>query len=154
MPLPPPRLTFAFAVHVSIGPPTEVGEVTGGRRRVVPILGGTFDGPGIRGRVLPGGADWQLIQPDGFSALDTRYALETDEGQVVYVQNAGIRDAPPDVMHRLLAGELVDPALVYFRTVPRFETAAPDLQWLVRSVFIGVGERFPTEVLIRVWRLE
>jgi len=154
MPLPPPRLTFAFAVHVSVGPPMEIGEVTGGRRRVVPILGGTFDGPGMRGRVLPGGADWQMIQPDGFSALDTRYALETDEGQVVYVQNAGIRDAPPDVMQRLLAGEMVDPALVYFRTVPRFETAAPELQWLVRSVFVGVGERFPTEVLIRFWRLE
>ena len=154
MPLPPPQLTFAFAVHVSVGAPMEIGEVPGGRRRIVPILGGTFDGPGIRGRVLPGGADWQLIQPDGFSALDTRYALETDRGQIVYVQNAGIRDAPPDVMEKLLAGEMVDPALVYFRTVPRFETAAPDLQWLARSVFVGVGERFPTQVLIRFWRLE
>jgi len=149
-----PQLTFAFSVHASVGPPMEVGDVAGGRRRIVPILGGTFEGPGMNGVVLPGGADWQLIQPDGLSALDTRYALQTDDGRIIYVQNAGIRDAPPDVMRKLLDGEAVDPALVYFRTVPRFETSAPELQWLARSVFVGVGERFPTHVLIRFWRVE
>ena len=105
-------------------------------------------------RSLPGGADWQLIQPDGFSELDTRYTLETEQGQRVYVQNAGIRHAAPDVMQKLLAGQIVDPKLVYFRTVPKFETAAPELQWLARSVFVGIGERFPTEVVVRFYRLE
>jgi hypothetical protein len=100
------------------------------------------------------GADWQLIQPDGFSELDTRYTLETEQGQRVYVQNAGIRHAAPDVMQKLLAGQIVDPKLVYFRTVPKFETAAPELQWLARSVFVGIGERFPTEVVVRFYRLE
>ena len=104
--------------------------------------------------MLPGGADWQLIQPDGFSELDTRYTLETEQGQRVYVQNAGIRHAPPDVMQKLLAGQIVDPKLVYFRTVPKFETSAPELQWLARSVFVGLGERFPTEVVVRFYRLE
>jgi hypothetical protein len=151
---PPPTLTFAFELRAQVGPPTEVGQVPHGRRRIVPILGGTVRGPQLNAKVVPGGADWQLIQPDGFSELDTRYTLETEQGQLVYVQNAGIRHAPPDVMQKLLAGEIVDPKLVYFRTVPKFETAAPELQWLARSVFVGIGERFPTEVVVRFYRLE
>jgi hypothetical protein len=150
----PPKLTFAFEARVQVAAPVEVGDVPHGRRRIVQILGGTFDGPGIRGRVVPGGADWQIIQPDGFSELDTRYTLETDKGQIIYVQNAGIRHAPPEVMKQLLAGEAVDPSRVYFRTIPTFETSAPELQWLVRSVFIGTGERYPSDVRIRFWRVE
>ena len=150
----PPRLTFAFEVRATVGPPIEVGNVPHGRRRIVAITGGTFEGPGIRGKVLAGGADWQMIQPDGFSELDTRYTLETDKGQIIYVQNKGIRHAAPDVMKRLLAGENVDPRLVYFRTVPTFETSSPELQWLPRSVFVGTGERYPNDVRIRFWRVE
>jgi len=150
----PPKLTFAFELRAQVGPPTEIGQVTHGRRRIVPILGGTVRGPQLNAKVLPGGADWQMIQSDGFTELDTRYTLETDKGQLVYVQNAGIRHAAPDVMQKLLAGEIVDPKLVYFRTVPKFETAAPELQWLARSVFVGIGERFPTEVVVRFYRLE
>ena len=86
--------------------------------------------------------------------LDTRYTLETDSGKIIYVQNAGVRHAAPEVMQRLLRGETVDPKLVYFRTIPTFETAAADLQWLTRAVFIGTGERYPTEVVIRFWRVE
>ena len=150
----PPRLVLAFEARVQVGPPIEVGQVSAGRRRIVPILSGTFEGPGIKGKVLPGGADWQIIQPDGFSQLDTRYTLETDKGQIIYVQNAGIRHASPEVMKKLLAGEVVDPSVVYFRTVPTFETSAPDLQWLVRSVFVGTGERYPADVVIRFWKVE
>jgi hypothetical protein len=151
---PVPNLVFAFELRAQVGPPVEVGEVAHGRRRIVPILGGTVKGPELNAKVVPGGADWQLIQPDGFSELDTRYTLETDRGELVYVQNAGIRHAAPDVMRRLLAGEIVDPKLVYFRTVPKFETSAPNLQWLPRSVFVGIGERFPSEVVVRFYRLE
>lgn len=150
----PPALTFAFEVRAQVGEPLDLGEVAHGRRRIIQILGGTFEGPDFKGRVLPGGADWQMIQPDGFSELDTRYALETDAGEVVYVQNFGLRHAPPEVMRRLNAGEAVDPSLVYFRTLPRFETSAPRLQWLVRSVFVGTGERYPDGVSIRFWRVE
>src|SRR5690349_14553987 len=85
----PPKLTFAFELRAQVGPPQEIGQVPHGRRRIVPILGGTVKGPQLNATVLPGGADWQLIQPDGFSELDTRYTLETDKGQRVYVQNAG-----------------------------------------------------------------
>ena len=149
-----PKLTFAFEVRATVAAPLEVGNVAQGRRRIVAITGGTFEGPNLRGKVMPGGADWQIIRADGFTELDTRYTLETDKGQIVYVQNPGMRHAPPDVMKRLLAGESVDPNTVYFRTVPKFETASPDLQWLTRAVFVGMGERYPNDVRIRFWRVE
>lgn len=144
-----PVLTFAFELRATVGAPQEIGQVRGGRRRIVPILGGRVDGPALRGTIAPGGADWQLVQPDGFSELDTRYTIETDSGATIYVRNGGIRHAPVDVMRRLLAGEAVDPLLVYFRTVPRFETAAPELQWLTRTLFVGTGARHPDLVVIR-----
>jgi len=90
----------------------------------------------------------------GFTERDTRYAIKTEQGQLVYVQNPGIRTAPPDVMQKLLAGQAVDPKLVYFRTQPKFETAAPELQWLAKSLFVGVGERYPTEVVIKFFKVE
>jgi hypothetical protein len=150
----PPRLVLALEAHVQLGPPVDVGQVARGRRRIIPIIGGTFEGSGIKGKVLNSGADWQIVRADGFAELDTRYTLQTDKGQIIYVQNAGMRHAAPEIMQKLLAGEIVDPKLVYFRTVPTFETAAPDLQWLTRSIFVGTGERYPTEVVIRFWRLE
>lgn len=151
---PAPGLAFAFELRATVAAPTELGQVASGRRRIVDITGGTFEGPGIKGKVRPGGADWQIVRADGFTELDTRYTLETDKGQLIYVQNAGMRHAPPDVMQKLLAGQTVDPKLVYFRTVPKFETSAPDLQWLTRAVFVGTGERYPSEVVVRFWRLE
>src|SRR5690348_7602186 len=106
-PPPAPKLTFAFEVRATVGAPLEIGQVAQGRRRIVPITGGTFEGPGIRGKVMNGGADWQIIRADGFTELDTRYTLETDKGQIIYVQNPGMRHAAPEVMKRLLAGETV-----------------------------------------------
>jgi hypothetical protein len=146
-----PELVFVLEAAVRVGPPVEVGSTVRGTRRIVPILGGTFAGPRLQGRVLPGGADWQTIHPDGFSELDSRYVLETEDGARIAVQNRGVRHAAPEVMSRLLAGEAVDPSLVYFKTSPVFETAAPDLAWLSRSIFVGSGERQPTEVRIRFW---
>ena len=148
----PPELAFTFEIRAQVGEPRSFGRTRHGERRIVAITGGTFEGPQIRGRVLPG-ADWQLIHDDGLSELDTRYALETDAGDLIYVQNAAIRHAAPDVMRELLAGRPVDPALVYFRTIPRFETSAPGLQELTRSIFIGSGERYPDRVVIRVWKV-
>lgn len=152
---PAPTLTYAFELRAKVGDPVEIGQVAHGRRRIVPILGGTVRGPMMNATVVPNsGADWQIIQPDGFSELDTRYTLQTEKGQLVYVQNAGIRHAAPDVMKKLLAGQVVDPKLVYFRTVPKFETSVPDLQWLTHSIFVGVGERLPNDVIIRFYRVD
>ncbi|MGA0805896.1 MAG: DUF3237 domain-containing protein [Pseudohongiellaceae bacterium] len=149
-----PELEFAFEIRATVAQPRDFGVMDHGRRRVVDITGGTFEGPTIKGRIIPGGADWQSIQEDGLSRLDTRYALETDDGKLIYVQNAALRHAPPEVMARLNAGEIVDPGLVYFRTVPTFETSAPELKWLERSVFIGVGQRFPEDVRVQFWRVK
>jgi Protein of unknown function (DUF3237) len=149
-----PGLVFAFEARVELGPVMELGQVPRGRRRIIPIVGGTFAGSGIKGRVLNNGADWQIVRADGFADLDTRYALETDAGQIVYVQNVGMRHAAPEIQQKLAAGQIVDPNLVYFRTVPTFETSAPDLQWLTRSIFVGSGERHPSHVVIRFWRVQ
>jgi hypothetical protein len=149
----PPGLELVFELRVQVGPPLDVGPIPAGRRRIVSILGGTFAGSGIQGRVLPGGADWQIVRADGLAELDTRYTLETEDGKLIYVQNAGMRHASPEVTARLMKGEPVDPSLVYFRTVARFETSAPELAWLMRSIFVGTGERYPSDVLIRFWKL-
>ena len=150
----PPRLEFVMELRVRVDPPVEIGAVARGRRRIVPIRGGTFAGPQLRGTVLDGGADWQIVRADGVSELDTRYVLRTDAGELIYIQNAGIRHAPAPLAERLLAGDAVDPLMVYFRTVPTFETASADLQWLTRAVFVGVGERHPDLVVVRVWKVE
>ena len=150
---PPPALIFELQVRVELGGPIEVGQVQGGRRRIIPILGGTFEGAGLKGRVLNNGADWQIVRPDGLTELDARYVLETDTKQLIYVRNTGIRHAAPDVLARLAAGEIVDPKLVYFRTVATFETSASELQSLTRSIFVGTGERYPSHVVIRFWRV-
>ena len=121
----PPPLTFAFEVRATVAAPTEVGQVPHGRRRIVAITGGTFEGPGIRGRVVPGGADWQIVRPDGSSVADIRYTLETDRGALLYVQSHGVRHGKPEVLARLAAGEDVDPSEYTFRTAVSIETSGP-----------------------------
>ncbi|MFK8018167.1 MAG: DUF3237 domain-containing protein [Pseudomonadales bacterium] len=149
----PPRLALAFEVLVEVADPTVIGSLPNGTRRIVDILGGTFKGPGIKGRVLAGGADWQIIRDDGFTDIDARYTLETDKKQLIYVSNIGIRHAPSDIIKRLNAGENVDQSQIYFRAVPKFETAAPELRWLMKSIFVATGERYPNGVVIRFWRV-
>ena len=149
----PPGLEFAFEVRAEVADPTVVGQVPGGLRRIIDILGGTVQGPRLNGRIVPGGADWQLIREDGFTEVDARYTLETDAGHLIYVSNLGIRHAPPEIMRRLNAGEEVDQADIYFRAVPKFEAEAPELEWLMRSIFVATGERYPNGVIIRFWRV-
>ena len=148
-----PTLVYAFEVRAEVAPPIEICRTPRGTRRVVPIIGGTFEGGELKGRILAGGADWQLIQEDGFTQLDSRYTLETDSADVIAVRNRGVRHAPAHIMARLLAGEPVDPSLVYFATTPTFETAAPHLGWLTRSMFVGIGQRQPSSVLIQFWKI-
>lgn len=148
-----PKLEFAFEAHVTVGAPQEVGPVAGGTRRLIPITGGTFAGPGLKGKILPGGADHQLLQPDGFTQLEARYVLETDEGEKIYVVNRGVRYGAPEVLARLNAGERVDPSLIYFRTAATFEATAPRLLPMTRAIYVAVGERYPTDVVVRFFRV-
>jgi hypothetical protein len=148
-----PELRFAFELEGQVGRPVDIGLTGAGRRRMIPIQGGRFHGPKLSGRILEGGADWQIVYADGSAELDARYVLETESGALIYVMNRGMRRGPPEILERLNRGENVDPEAYYFRTSPSFETAAPEFQWLARSVFVGVGERYPDKVVVRFWQV-
>jgi len=149
-----PQLEFAFEVRVQVGPPLDVGPVPGGRRRIVQILNGTFEGSGMKGRVLPGGADWQIIRSDGAADIKARYTIETGAGALIMVTSEGLRHGPPDVMEKLARGDNVDPRHYYFRTVMRFETAAPAVDWLNRILAVAKGQREPNAVRLDVYEVE
>ncbi len=146
-----PRLDFVGTVEADVAAPVVVGAGAAGERRIVPILGGRVSGPRLEGEILPGGADFQLIRPDGVAEIEARYALRLSDGALVYVVNRGLRHAAPEDMARLLRGEPVPPERVYFRTAPAFETASPAHAWLQRGLFVGFGERRPASVLVRVF---
>lgn len=145
-----PRLELAFTARVLVGPPLELGHTQSGRRRIVPILGGELGGR-LSGRVLPGGADWQVLRDDLSTELLARYTLELSDGTLVSVVNHGLRHGPPEAMRALLAGEPVDPALIYFRAAPFFEVATGPHDWLARHIFVCAGRRTPDAVEIAVW---
>lgn len=147
------RTAFVFEARVDVGVPQELGETAAGRRRVVPIVGGTFAGPRLAGTIMPGGADWQLIRPDGVAELDARYWLRTDDGAGIAVVNRALRRGPAEVMAKLAAGEPVDPALYYFRGTPAFQAPAGRHDWLNGSIFIAEGVREPKRVVIRVFEV-
>jgi hypothetical protein len=149
-----PGMTHVFDLDIEVAPAQELGEVGGGRRRVIPITGGGLNGPGIKGVVLSGGADWQTIRPDGVTLLQARYTIRLDDGQTVGVINTGVRRASPDVVRRLTAGEVVDPALYYFRATPVFEVGPGPHGWLTESVFLSLGERLPDRVRLKVFRVD
>jgi hypothetical protein len=148
-----PELRFAFEIEVEVAAPLDFGETQAGHRRVVPIAGGRVSGPRLQGRILPVGADWQILRPDGTADLDARYTIQANDGALIYVLNRGVRHGPAEVLARLSRGELVDPAAYYFRSAAAFETSAPRHAWLTRAVVVGVGERYPDKVIIRFWEL-
>ena len=147
--LPTPALELFADLSVEVGSPQEVGPAQHGLRRLIPITGGQVKGQGWTGRVLPGGADFQLIVNERMAELDARYVIEIDGGDLIYVCNRAVRTAAPEVMARLIRGEGVPPELVYFRCSPRFETASKSLAWIHERLFIGSGVRQPDRVLMR-----
>ncbi|MBL8550776.1 MAG: DUF3237 domain-containing protein [Hyphomonadaceae bacterium] len=149
-----PALEHVFTLAAHVAPPIELGEAQGMRRRVVPIIDGTITGPRFEGIILPGGADWQRIRPsDGLSRLVATYAIRHADGTIVQVENRGLRRASPETMARLNAGEIVDPALVYFRSAPVFDAPDGPHAWLNESLFIAAGRRRPDRVEIDVYSL-
>ncbi|AEC19372.1 hypothetical protein PT7_0832 [Pusillimonas sp. T7-7] len=144
--LPPaPELEHLATLIVDVGAPQEIGHTPGGRRRVIPITGGTVTGQ-LSGHILPGGADFQAIRSHTFTDIHARYVIETDQGEMVYVENTGIRTGSAEDIAALAHGKPVDPERIYFRSYPRFETASPRLDWLNTHLFLGTGARHPDRV--------
>ena len=139
--------------EITLAPPQELGDAPLGRRRIIPITGGRFRGERVSGRVLPGGADWQIVRADGVAQLEAHYTLETDDGALIYVRNVGLRHGPPEVLARIAAGEAVDPSLYYMRTTPSFETGAERYRWLNRLVCVATGARRKDAVELDVYEV-
>ena len=141
-PLPSPRVTRVYRLEAALGETLDLGDTPDGHRRIVPLDGGTFTGPELSGKLLPRtSADWQIVLPDGTALGDIRYTLQTDRGDLLYVQSRGVRHGSPEVLARLGRGEEVDASEYTFRTSTRIETAAPDLDWLNKGIFISVAGR-------------
>lgn len=150
-----PKLEFVFEISVQVTPGKiqEVGETGKGIRRIVPITGGTFEGPAIKGIVVSGGYDWQLQRNDNVSEIEARYVLQTDDGALITIVNKGLRHGPAEVMNRIATGQSVNPDEYYFRSIPVFETGAEQYHWLMKNIFIATGIRKPDKVLIQVWKV-
>jgi hypothetical protein len=143
-------MTLFAEFRVQVGSPIVLGNDGFGEARIVPILGGTVSGPGLSGTILPGGADEQRVRADGLTRIHARYIIRATDGALIRVDSQGLRHAPPEVMAAMTRGERVDPALVYFRTVIRFETAAEAHDDLNRSLFLSEGQREPDAVVLRL----
>src|ERR1700722_3350649 len=153
--LPEPRLTRVYRLTATLGRPLDLGERPQGHRRIVPQTGGTFTGPELHGKLLPGtSADWQIVLPDGTSFGDIRYTLQTDGGDLLYVQSRGVRHGSAEVLARLGRGDDVDASEYTFRTATQIETAARQLDWLNKGVFISVGARQADGVIYETYLVE
>ncbi len=148
-----PQLELIFAADVAVGPPLDCGDVGKGARRIVPITGGEFSGPDIRGKVVPGGADWQILRSDGVAELEARYTLQTDDGALINVRNLALRHGPPDVMAALAAGRPVELGSYYFRGATFFETGDARYGWITKSIVVCTAEREPTGVKLKFYKV-
>ena len=152
IPFTEPTLKHLADFSVDVGAPLVVGDTAAGIRRVVPILGGRVMGR-IEGTIEAGGADFQILRRDDAAELEARYTLVTKDGARIYVVNHGLRHGAPDVMQALARGDDVDPVKIYFRATPKFETGAPEYQWLTQRLFVATGVRRPSTVELRIYEL-
>ncbi len=146
-----PALEHAFDAAVELAPIQDLGQTPMGHRRIINITVGTVSGPRLSGRILAGGADWQVLRADGTADLHARYTIEADDGALIYVQNVGYRHATPAVLARLTAGEIVPPDEYYFMTTPRFETSSAKHEWLNRTIVLAEAAREPDCVRLRFY---
>ena len=130
-----------MTMQVAVVGAQKIGAVPHGSRVTALIAGGHFEGPRLRGKVLPGGGDWTLLRGDGVLELDLRITLETDDGAFIHMTSFGLRHGPQEVIAALARGERVDPATYYFRTTPRFETGHPKYAFLNRILAVSTGDR-------------
>src|SRR6201994_5028767 len=144
------RTQYVFTITAEIAEVTTTGDLGYGVRRIIPITGGEGKGEKVNGKALPVGADFPIIRPNELINLEARYAFETDDGAVVYIENKGIRFGPVDLLQKLKRSEPVDPKLIYFRTVPKFETGHEKYRWLMEKIFVASAARHAERVVIDV----
>ena len=150
--LPDPSVKRVYRLEATLGEPLDLGDLAQGRRRIVPLTGGTFTGPELSGKLLPdASADWQTVHPDGTALGDIRYTLQTVGGDLLYVQSRAVRHGSPEVLARLARGEEVDASQYTFRASTQIETAAADLNWLNKGVFVGVAGRQAERVIYETY---
>lgn len=149
-----PLLRPVCTLRVELGPIREMGDGRAGKRRIIPIIGGTVDGPELTGKILNLGADWQTIFADGTADLDTRYAFETHDGAIIEIVNLGFRHGPPEILAKLARGEEVPPDSYYMRTTARLETGDQRYQWVNRTIFVGTGLRRASAVEVALFAVE
>lgn len=154
MQLPLPMLNPVCTLTVELAAIREMGSGRAGSRRIIPIVGGKVEGPLLSGHILNVGADWQTIFRDGLAELDTRYAMETDDGATIEIVNYGFRHGPKDVLERVARGEDVDPASYYMRTHARLETGDRRYDWVNRTLFVGVGARKLQSVTVNLFSID
>ncbi len=153
--LPEPRLGRVYRLEATLGQPLNLGETPQGHRRIVPLTGGTFTGPELHGTLVPGAsADWQTVLPDGTALGDIRYTLQTDAGDLLYVQSRSVRHGSAEVLARLARGEDVDASEYTFRASTQIESTARQLEWLTKGVFISVGGRQANAVIYETYLVE
>lgn len=148
-----PKIEPVLTANARLERPIDVGSTPQGVRRVVPIIGGRFEGPRMKGEILAGGADWQFTRADGVTELEALYLLRTDDGVVIQVRNRGLRHGPKEVMQRLAAGQTVDPGEYYFRAAPVFSAPEGRYDWLNKSLFLCTGSRRPAAVELYFYRV-
>ena len=141
---------YVFTITARIGSVTSAGDIGTGVRRIIPITGGEVKGQEVNGQICAFGADFQIIRPNELIELEAKYAFATDDGAVIYVENRGIRFGPLELLQKLKRGEPVDPKLIYFRTVPKFETGSEKYRWLMQSLFVGSAARHADRVVVDV----
>ena len=152
--LPQPTLRHVADLTIKLDHIVEMGQGQAGTRRIIPIIGGQVSGPAFSGEIINVGADWQTIFASGLAELDTRYAFRTDDGAVIEIRNFGYRHGPADVMQKVAAGEDVDPSQYYMRTHARLETGHPDYQWVNNTLFVGVGGRLKSSVMLSLYAVD
>lgn len=153
MDLPTPKFDEVCTLHIELDLIREMGAGRAGHRRIIPIVGGTVTGARLSGRILNLGADWQTIFAGGLAELDTRYAMETDDGALIEIINYGFRHGPEEVLAAVARGEEVDPAAYYMRTQARLETGDERYDWVNRTLFVGVGARFKQAVMVTLFAM-
>jgi hypothetical protein len=138
-----PRLEWLYTLSAELGPPVAIGATPHGTRLIVPVTGGTVDGPRLKGKVLPGGGDWVLVRPDGVGELDVRSTIETHDGALLYVTYRGYLTRVMELIPRWSQGEAIPSDEHYFATTPYFETGASSYDWLQQTITVGIGALVP-----------